>query len=253
MEIYNYISYKAILEQAKDDFKFMIGNISELEVKQWLSRLIAVSNAFNVLTNKIEFLQVEHGRVSTPDDMALIISIAKSHYDTIPEAECAPCEVTAMRWNTGDVNCRSHFVPMDFYVNSNYRYNINDSSIFTEFDSGVIKVAYKGLPVDANGDPSIPDTGSWQEAAIHELAWKVARNLYFMDKFDERKLQRIEKDRDWYVAQAINSSKHLSRPQREVFKDNWMKFVKDLYPEDSGMHSLADREYTNWHGKYLNR
>lgn len=250
MEIYNYVSYKAILEQAKDDFKFMVGNISELEAKQWLSRLVGLAKSFHVLVNKVSFKQVEHGRTDLPEDMSLIISIAKSNHDELEDAMCDPCGVIPMRWNTGDVNCKMHYVPMDSYVNSQHRYSINDSSVFTEFDTGVIRIAYKGLPTDENGDPTIPEEDSWQEAAIHELAWKVARNLYFMDKFDERKLQRVEKDRDWYVAQAINRSKQLSRPQREVFKDNWIKFVKDLYPEDTGMHSLADREYRNWHGSY---
>jgi len=250
MEIYNYISYKAVLEQAKDDFKFIVGNISDLEAKQWLSRLIGLSGSFHVLTDKTEFLKVEFGKVETPDDMSVLISVAQSCEKTLEEAKCNPCNVAPMKWNTADVNCKRHFVPIDFYVHSKARYNVNDSTIFTNFDEGIIRVSYKGLPQDQNGDPAIPEEDSWQEAAIHELAWKVARNMYLMDKFDERKLNRIEKDRDWYFAQAVNKAKMFNRPQREVFKDNWIKTIKDLYPEDINMHSLADREYRNWHGSY---
>jgi hypothetical protein len=250
MQIYDHITYKAVVEQAQDRFQFIIGNFTEVQAKQWIDALMKITHTFHALENRTDFVEVVNGKAIWPEDAVILISIAKSCETDLKQAECNPCNVTKMKWDTADLSCKYHYIPIDYYNSSGVKYTVNHGTIFTQFDTGIVRVIYKALPKDENGDPSIPAEGSWMEAAIHDLAWKVASNLYFMDKFDERKLDRIERDRDWYVAQAVNKANIFNRPQREVFKDDFIKTIKDLYPEDSNMSSLSNRELRKWHGSY---
>ncbi len=253
MEIYRFVSYKTVLEQAKDKFSFLKETISEIQAKQWMAQLMRICQVYHALQDNVEFLPVAGGRTKLPDNFTVLVSVARSCEEDVTAAECNPGGVVPMRWDTSDANTHVHFVPIDFYVGGASSYQIKDGYIFTNFDAGVIRVAYRRMPETKDGDPMVPDEGSWIQAAIYDLAANVAENLYMQDKLDARKMDFINTKRNRYVAQAITKAKMLNRAQRETFKDNWIKSIKNLYPEDTQMQDLASREYRKWHGSYNSR
>jgi hypothetical protein len=246
---YSYVPYNSILEKLHMEYEFTRGQYSDDYMRQMIYDGLAITDSRYMMETKSVFKEVTGSTAKLPEDMLLMVTTALSCYSTLEEAECHPNEVIPMKWNTDNLDRSFCFLPIDNYVDSPNRYSINKGSIVTNFPSGIVRIVYKRVPLDDNGDPMIPADESWQRYMIHEIALKIAKNLFFMDKLTGDKLRFLQGERDWYLSQASNKAKMSDKPMKDSWKNEFIRSIRDLYPENTFMSTLADREVRRWHGR----
>ncbi len=85
-------------------------------------------------------------------------------------------------------------------VPDGYYYEIYDNHIYTSFEEGTVLMLYRGIPVDLEGYPLIPDNVYYEEAIASYLQYKIDY-------------------KDW-------RSSRISDKVYTESKSNWLKFVR---------------------------
>ena len=243
------LSYKTIAATLQRDFPFATESVTDEEVIEWLGSFMGLTNAPVVLQDKIEHIAVCDGKAPLPCDMHLIVQIGKPNADTIEEAQCAD-KMMPMRWKTDNFHTRYHASSNDFNATSQYTYTVNDNCIFPNFHEGIVSISYKALPTDDEGFPMVPADEQWVQAAVHDIAWKIARKLWYSNKISSDKYQKIESERDWYFAQAVTYSKMPSIDQRESIKNNRLRTVTDIDHHQNFFRNYQMPEHRYFRGQY---
>lgn len=203
----NYISSAAIMDKTMSRLR-----ITEMETEfaiEVLSDFMDHTKVPHVLENKVKFLKVTEGRAALPTDMSLLWQTSYvDGEDEIENAECGEGTLVPMRWATDTFHLRHHCGNSpDFEQDSAITYTLNKGYIYPNFESGIIAISYYAIPTDDDGYPMIPADEQWQKAAMFELAYWWALGAWNADEISDKKFQVIERERDWYFAQAVNYSK----------------------------------------------
>jgi hypothetical protein len=90
-------------------------------------------------------------------------------------------------------------------------------------------MSYSAIPTDECGYPTIPAEQQWMEAGAHYIAHKIARKLWLRNELAGDKYQIIERDRDWYFAQAVNHAKQWNGvDEAESVKNSVVRTIPDI-------------------------
>jgi len=245
------VSYRTIMGSVQRDFPFVTHSISDEEALEWLGSFMGLTNCPVVLSTKVEFIEVCDGRAQLPCDLHLIVQVARLDNATIEQAKCGEGSLRPMRWKSDNFHRRYHDSPQDFRRNSNITYTVNDNYVFPNFSSGIVAISYKAIPSDEEGYPMIPADEQWVQAAIHEIAWRTARKLWYSSKMEDKKFQKIEQDRDWYLAQAVVYSRMPSIDQRESIKNNRLSSLVNIDHHNNFFQNFQLPEHRMFKGQYL--
>ena len=88
----------------------------------------------------------------------------------------------------------------------NSTYNTSDNYIFTNFSNGCVFIAYKALPVDEEGFPTIPDNRRFKEAVKAYIRYKIDYILWRSKELDKDMFEYSEREWLFYVASAGNAA-----------------------------------------------
>lgn len=202
-----HVSYKAILDKVIRDFGFNY-DVQEEEGVEWLAEFMAHTNVGVTMVEQIAYIHVCDGRADLPFDLYKIGQVAQIEgVDSIEEAECGHGRMYPMRWKTDYFHKRYHKDDRDYTSQSAETYTVGQGYIFTSFNEGFLAISYSAIPTDECGYPTIPAEQQWLEGGSHYIAYKIARKLWIRNEFAADKFQIIERDRDWYFAQAVNHAK----------------------------------------------
>lgn len=223
------VSYKAILDKVIRDFGFNY-DIHEEEGLEWLAEFMAHTNVGVVMDNKIAYISVCDGRGDLPDDLHKIGTVANVEgAATLEEASCGAGRLLPMRWATDYFHSRYHMDNRDYTSESRETYTVGQGFIFTSFSDGIIAMAYSAIPTDDCGYPTIPAEQQWLEAATHYIAHKIAKKLWIRNELAADKYMMIERDRDWYFAQAVNHAKQWNGvDEAESVKNSVVRTIPDI-------------------------
>jgi hypothetical protein len=237
------VSLKTVVERVFMDFGFSYA-LTYVEAAEWAGSILTLLKAPVTMSPKTEVIHIKNGRGKLPCDLETITQTAKmdgidsenckfvpiSHLDfgtaVVPVSlvditnkiveGCFNCDgnvipfdrirLTPMRWSTDSFHGNYHNTTLDWRINSNFSYQVNDNYIFTNFKHGKCLMSYRAIAMDDEGFPLIPHEEHWRNAVKWELAYKVAFKLYMSDQLTRDKFQIIERDRDWYISQAVNQS-----------------------------------------------
>lgn len=226
------VSYKAIMEKQIRDWGFDIDDESGME---WIAEFMALTKVGMVMEQSTRYISICDGRGDLPSDLYKIVQTAKLEcIETIEQAECGEGELVPMRWKTDHFHDRYHKDSRDYTTESSSTYTANNNFIFTSFSNGIVAMAIEAIPTDADGAPLIPADQSWLEAASHDLAWKAARKLRRTGSVDPNYYMEIQRDRDWYFAQAVQSGKlNKNVDQAESAKNAHVRTIPDLNAHSS--------------------
>lgn len=244
------VSYKTIASALQRDFPFVTESVTDEEVIEWLGSFMGLTNAPVTLLDKIVFIPICDGRGSLPCDLHLLMQVAKSGKNTVEEAECSK-DIMPMRWKTDRFHRRYHASEQDFHRDSMYTYTVNDNHIFPNFNEGIVGISYKAIPTDEEGFPMIPADEQWVQAAVHDIAWKTARKLWYSNKISTDKFQKIEMERDHYFAQAVTYSKMPSVDQREGMKNDRLRSYTNINHHQSFFQNYQMPEHRYFRGQYF--
>ena len=227
----NTVSYKAIMDKQLRDFGFDIDPEAGLE---WLAEFMAHTKVGVVMKNDVAYLKVCDGRADLPFDLFKIVQTARLYdVESLQEAECGGGTKKPMRWATDNFHKEYHKDDRDYTTQSSDTYTVGQGFIFTSFNEGFLAIAYEAIPTDENGDPTIPADQSWLEAASHYIAFKEARKRWLRDALSDKKYQIIERDKEWYFAQAVNTKFPQNVDQMESMKNATVQTIPDIQAHSS--------------------
>lgn len=223
------VSYNTIVENTMRNHPWLVDHLTDEQAIEWLGSFMQHTNSPIVYEDKVEYLEVESGRVKLPSDLYLLNTIGNVvNYDcfTIEDLKCGKGDIMAMRWATDTFHKRYHSDDRDYTCqDGTSTYTVNSNYVFTSFDEGVIAVSYKAIPTDEYGYPMIPADEQWVKAAEFEIAYRMGYILWTQDKLKDKVFGMLERDRDWYFAQAVNYSKMMSVDQMQSYTNQNIKMV----------------------------
>lgn len=124
-------------------------------------------------------------------------------------------------------------------VGHNYKetYHLNGNQIKTSFNSGLLLLAYKGLPLDENGYPLVPDDVAYREALFWYIVKKLAlggQNLIVeYQTAEQRWLKRC--------TQARNRAKFPDLDEYEKFLQSWTQMVNTRRFNKGNIANVGDK------------
>jgi len=210
-------------------------DIDDAQAIEWLAEFLAHTKVGLIMENKTCYIPICDGRGDLPSDMYKVVQTAfLDCIDTIEQAECGEGVIIPMRWSTDNFHDRYHRDDRDYTTESAHTYTIGQGFIFTSFSKGFVAMAIEAIPTDEDGSPLIPAGQSWLEAAAHYLAFKMARKRWMQDGLSDKKFQLVERDKEWYFAQAVNSTKIPSNvDQAESEKNSILRTIPDTQAHSS--------------------
>ena len=241
----NYVSLKTIVEKVYTDFEINY-SFTYNDAAEWVGSLLATLQAGSVLEDKVACVKIHEHRGTLPCDLESITQVAKLEGCELPECSLAAfsfyekgtyiasvkdvdidartfqyctCEdgtsvdwnsvrMIPMRWSTDNFHYRYHNNPRDYlYDRTDYSYKVNRGFIFPNFSEGRVAISYKAVPLDEDGYPMIPAEEWWRKACSWEVAYRASFKAFMSGKMEEKIFRLIERDRDWYISQAVNKTK----------------------------------------------
>lgn len=232
-----YITVNSVIEKVYRD----MGIIDQLDLGnavEWVGEALEFIGTPMQLLDRIALIEIKHKKGKLPIDMHLLITSSAS-----PNS-C--CDDTALRF----IQMRYSTDAYHFYCSeckdgncpSDITYKINDDYIFTNFDKGVVRLAYKAIPVDENGFPLIPDDVKFKNAVSYHIMWKLAFQRWTQGKIANAVYQKIEQDRDWYIAAAQTRGNMPSVDLMQSIKNNWIRLIKKIDQHSDGFKSAGHQE-----------
>jgi hypothetical protein len=82
---------------------------------------------------------------------------------------------------------------------SQYTYTLNNSYIFTSFETGDVELHYKAFPTNALGMPLVPDDIKFIMATQAYVAERIGFKLWMQDKLAGQKYSKLEFERRSYT------------------------------------------------------
>ena len=225
----NTVSYKTIVNKLFRDFPFE-EKFNDEECLEWLAEFMAHANSGVVMESKIAFLDINDGRGDLPFDLHKIKQVASvTNVLNAEDALCGKGHLHPMRWATDNFHKRYHSDDRDYTSQSLHTYTVGQNFVFPSFTCGVLAIAYEAIPTDDEGYPTIPAEQQWLEGATHYIAAKIAKKLWLRNELTADKYREIDKDRDWYFAQAVNHSKQWNGvDEAESFKNQMVRTIPSI-------------------------
>jgi hypothetical protein len=136
---------------------------------------------------------------------------------------------------------RIHFSELD-YDNT---YSVQHDFIYTSVREGVVRMSYKGIAIDAEGFPMIPDNVKVEKAIENHIKCEYYRILWEMGKIADKVFQKVEQERDWYIGAANTGLQLQTIDQAESMKAQMTRTILKPLQQHNGFRNLGTQEYIN--------
>lgn len=215
------VCYEVIVENVMRNHPWTTDHINNDDVLEWIGSFMQHTNSPIVYADKQVYLPVdEAGRAKLPADLHLLDAVGHvTDYCDLSDSdrECLKGTISGMRWNSNTFHTKYHSDNRD-YVRRDAKetYTVNSNYLFASFTKGGISLIYKALATDENGNPMVPADEQWVKAAEFEIAYRLGYILWTQDVLKDKVFMMLERERDWYFAQAVNYSKMLSVDEMET-------------------------------------
>lgn len=188
--IQKFISSKAVIEKVYRDRQFTEDGNWAVWI-EWIGEAIELIGCFNAFQILEEEIQVKNYRASLPCNF----------YELIDLSFCG----TPLQYLTGSFDY-SHS-DRGFSNSFVAGYTMNAGYLNFNFKEGKVQMAYKGIPVDEDGFPMIPDHASVREACYRYIIWKMNEPKADTGQISEAVFTRMERQWIWYCGQAGSAIK----------------------------------------------
>ncbi len=196
--------YRNYLSQDSDGF---LGNAVE-----WIGEALEAIGILSAMEDIDATFTVENGRVSLPCNLYLIKSVAH-------EDQWLPYGSQTFNYDIHCNNCVNENTSKDLP----YSYIINPNWLQTNVPDGeVICISYKAFAIDEDGFPQIPDKVTVKQA----LFWYITM-MMCLGGFQHPEINFKAAEDRWlkYCGQAEADLAMLDKPQRETFRNQWVRLI----------------------------
>tara|TARA_R110002020_G_scaffold238317_1_gene450815 strand:+ start:821 stop:1579 length:759 start_codon:yes stop_codon:yes gene_type:complete len=251
--IYKYVSVNEIIEGVYRDS----GIKEELDIWdiiEWAGEALEFIGAGMTYVDLVGELCVQDHKVKLP---ANFHSLEQISYKGIPLPLCSgtfgaistePNNASKQNYIDGKLIDSDNFPMTDVTSGSRGEcYYINDNFIITSFSKGCILISCKGIKVDKDGFPMIPDHVSYKKAIKSYIQTMVDRIWWRKGSLPEAVYRDSQRDWEWYVKQARGAANMPNIDAMENIKNQWVKLKPNMNTHQTFFTDLASPEKRKRH------
>jgi len=238
-----FVSVHTVIERAYRDMG-MGENLNVSDSMEWAGEALElIGRPIQLLDGEPAVLEIENYRAQLPCDLHQIITCRGSENGELDEDKCdKDVSYTAMRYSTNAFHHSYCNNSKDYNCESDLTYKVNNNFITTNFETGIVSMAYMRIPTDSNGFPLIPDDIKYQMAVAAHIKMKLGFISMMKGKMPSGVYSKLEQDRDWYIGAAQNRGLNVSPDMMESIKNNWVRLIPKINHHASGFASVGERE-----------
>tara|TARA_R110000787_G_scaffold153516_6_gene267459 strand:+ start:1920 stop:2675 length:756 start_codon:yes stop_codon:yes gene_type:complete len=121
-------------------------------------------------------------------------------------------------------------------------YYVNDNFIVTSFNSGCLLLAFRGIKIDDEGFPMVPDNVSYKKALKSYITMMIDRIGWRKGALPENLYRDSQRDWEWYVKQARGSANMPNLDMMENIKTQWVKLKPNMNSASTFYTDLGNPE-----------
>jgi len=121
-------------------------------------------------------------------------------------------------------------------------YYINDNFVVTSFESGCILMAFRGIKVDDEGFPMVPDNISYKKALKAYITMMIDRIGWRKGSLPENLYRDSQRDWEWYVKQARGAANMPNLDMMDNIRLQWMKLKPSQNAHQTFYGNLGNQE-----------
>lgn len=171
-----------------------------------------------VYKNKLADVQIDDFRGLLPCDVVQVVQVMNPDHE-------------ALKQMTDN---------FDSYMRSIPAYKIQGRCIFTTFQEGLVKVAYKAMYLDDEGFPMIPDMPLFQKALELYIKSNVFTVKFDLGKINQNVLQHTEQEYCWTVAQLQSQMNTPNIAEMENITNMFNQLIPSQHEYRDGFVHLGD-------------
>lgn len=203
----------------------LITDLSYDDAAEYALEFIRLVGAPLAFINEVKTIKVNSYKAALPDNLMTIRGI-KMVEDVDNDGNLINTSFNgevALRYATDiyhqEAACSNDPVP-------EYTYEVQKGIIFTSFEEGVLQVSYKGIGVDEDGYPLIPDNEKFTMGLEYYIAHRYLEGLWAMGKITDKVFQYYEQKRHWYLGAANSSMQMQNIDQLESTMNGLNRLVR---------------------------
>ena len=119
---------------------------------------------------------------------------------------------------------------------------IRDGVFVTNIPEGTVVLEYRGIKVDKDGYPMIPDLQSYREAVAKYCQMKIDHQDFRRKRITGEIYAESKSDWQWYCGQARGAANMPNLAYAEAIKNQWVKLRPNQNSASSFYSDLSTRE-----------
>jgi hypothetical protein len=184
-------------------------------------------------------------KARVPDDMLFVKGVKYSYDSNMVDDGIAMTHATDI-YHKGNqpYNLRSDkFKEVNSIDNSQgYTYVIEKSIIKTSIENGCITISYKGLALDENGFPLVPDDEKFKLGLEYYILHRYIEPLWEMGKIPDKVFNYIEQKRHWYYSSAHTSLQMPDIDQMEAVMNGINRIIVNNQAQENFFRGYGKKE-----------
>lgn len=233
MNTTNYVSIKTILYDISR-YPF-VENIQAEDIALYLTNLLSLVGSPFLFERKYININIENNKGLLPCDL---VSIEGTRYK-VNDVDA----YIALRYASDIFHSQYHeSTSPDLCTDSDATYSINNGVIYTSFKEGILEMAYKGIIVDDEGLPMIPDNPSFKQALKYYILWQYSEPARYRNEVTRDVYEDIKQQYFWYVGQASNSFNMLTPDRAKTLENGIVRLFQNVDFHSTNWKSFGIKE-----------
>lgn len=197
-------------------------------------RLVGAPLAF---TNEVATIEINTYKAALPENLINIRGVR------LMEGEDSPHGPTALRYATDlyhqQVDCNES---SEACVDREYTYEVQKGILFASFPTGTAEISYKGIGVDEDGYPLIPDNEKFTMGLEYYILHRYLEGLWALGKITDKVFQYYEQKRHWYMGAANSSMQMQGIDQLESTMNGLNRLVRTDNAQETFFRKWGKKE-----------
>lgn len=235
-----YVKIDSLIEKIYRDLRFSV-DIDWVDILEWARECMELIGVPEALLEKITdgnaqlyhpcSIDIENYRGKLPTDVYQIISAREKTTMQQMRRSTDAYHMAYMGSDCPDLRC-----------NSSYSYKVNNSYIFTNFETGCVELSYLSFATDERGFPLIPDNAKYKEAIKWFIAERIGFGLFLQGKIDPGVYNHILTEKAFYMGAATTSMHNPDYDKMNVWRNMFNRMIPDLMAEKAFYKYVGDQE-----------
>ena len=217
MDNINMVSIKDLMASLLDHP--LLQDLTIEQCVRYTVEFINITGFNNVYKNKLCNVKIQNYRGQLPCDLVQLVQVMN----------CKDNE--ALKQMTGNFDLYRDYIPS---------YKTQGLFIFTTFEEGEVKVAYRAMHIDDEGFPMIPDLPLFQKALELYIKCKMFTKLFDQQKISQAVLQHTEQEYAWAIGQLNSDMKMPNLAEMENITNMLHQLIPNEHEYRDGFAHLGD-------------